>query len=280
MPGSCISTPTPSARTGPGPGSDGGGLLPGPPLPGGGRGCSGGAGCSRCAAICGLDELRRGKRLAPEPPDLSGCRWRGTSWRSSSAQETRRTVYQAVQALSPADREVITLYYYGELSLKEVGAAMGISPRGGPHPAVPGAEETEDQIGGTAMTFGAAGEIRAGSQRGRAGPGGGGAGEERGHRRLPGGAGGGRAGGRRRPRPPAGEVRHIQKKMNRRCGGRRRGRPASCWLCCWGCALWPAPWWRRCTISPTRRGFGTSIEGEPDTECEAIALESHRPVQA
>lgn len=33
-----------------------------------------------------------------------------------------------MQALSPADREVITLYYYGELSLKEVGAAMGISP--------------------------------------------------------------------------------------------------------------------------------------------------------
>ena len=43
-------------------------------------------------------------------------------------QETRRTVYRAVQALSPADREIITLYYYGELSLKEAGAAMGISP--------------------------------------------------------------------------------------------------------------------------------------------------------
>ena len=43
-------------------------------------------------------------------------------------EETRRTVYRAVQDLAPLDREVITLYYYGELSLKEVGTAMGISP--------------------------------------------------------------------------------------------------------------------------------------------------------
>lgn len=35
-------------------------------------------------------------------------------------------------------------------------------------------------------------------------------------------AGGGRGARRRRP---AGEVRHIQKKVNRACGGRRCGRP-------------------------------------------------------
>ena len=45
-----------------------------------------------------------------------------------SREETRRAVYQAVQQLSPLDREIITLYYYGQLSLKEVGAAMGITP--------------------------------------------------------------------------------------------------------------------------------------------------------
>ena len=75
-----------------------------------------------------LDELRRGKRLAPEPPDPERLPVEGDILEELIRQETRRTVYRAVQALSPADREVITLYYYGELSLKEVGAAMGISP--------------------------------------------------------------------------------------------------------------------------------------------------------
>lgn len=75
-----------------------------------------------------LDELRRGKYLAPEPPDPERLPVEGDILEELIRQETRRTVYRAVQALSPADREVITLYYYGELSLKEVGAAMGISP--------------------------------------------------------------------------------------------------------------------------------------------------------
>ena len=75
-----------------------------------------------------LDELRRGKRLAPEPPDPERLPVEGDILEELIRQETRRTVYRAVQALSPADREIITLYYYGELSLKEAGAAMGISP--------------------------------------------------------------------------------------------------------------------------------------------------------
>ena len=33
-----------------------------------------------------LDELRRGKRLAPEPPNPNGCQRRRTFWRSSSAR--------------------------------------------------------------------------------------------------------------------------------------------------------------------------------------------------
>ena len=48
---------------------------------------------------------------------------------------------------------------------------------------------------------------------------------------------------------PAGEVRHIQKKVNRRL--RRCGRPASCWPSCWGGASWSAPWCPPCTISQT-----------------------------
>ena len=145
------------------------------------------------------------------PPDLERLPAEGDILEELIRQETRRTVYQAVQALSPADREVITLYYYGELSLKEVGAAMGISP-GRPAPCCAGTEETEDQIGGTAMTFRELLEkYRAGqASEERACPGGEGAGEERGHRRLPGEQVEDEL-GRRRPRPPPG-----------RCGTFRR----------------------------------------------------------
>ena len=43
-------------------------------------------------------------------------------------EERRRAVYRAVQALSPVDREIVTLHYYGGLSLKEAGEAMGLTP--------------------------------------------------------------------------------------------------------------------------------------------------------
>ena len=33
-----------------------------------------------------------------------------------------------MQALSPVDREIVTLHYYGGLSLKEAGEAMGLTP--------------------------------------------------------------------------------------------------------------------------------------------------------
>ena len=62
------------------------------------------------------------------PPDLERLTAEGDLLEDVIREETRRTVYRAVQELAPLDREIITLYYYGELSLKEVGAAMGISP--------------------------------------------------------------------------------------------------------------------------------------------------------
>lgn len=221
-----------------------------------------------------LDELRRGKRLAPEPPDPERLPAEGDILEELIRQETRRTVYQAVQALSPADREVITLYYYGELSLKEVGAAMGISPRGGPHPAVPGAEETEDQIGGTAMTFR---ELLEKYRAGQASE------EERAlveaelekseaiadylaeqvEDEL----------GTAETQASAGEVRHIQKKMNRRL------RRTAVWAACivlavlLGVRFVASPLVASLYYQPNEKGFGTSIEGEPDTECEAIALD-------
>ena len=60
-----------------------------------------------------LDQVRRRRRLAPEEP---------------LQEERRRAVYRAVQALSPGDREIVTLHYYGGLSLKEAGEAMGLTP--------------------------------------------------------------------------------------------------------------------------------------------------------
>ena len=95
-----------------------------------------------------LDELRRGKRLAPEPPDPARLPAEGDILEELIRQETRRTVYRAVQALSPADREVITLYYYGELPLKEVGAAMGISPGAARTLPCRAAEKLSARLGG------------------------------------------------------------------------------------------------------------------------------------
>ncbi len=75
-----------------------------------------------------LDQCRRRKHLTGGPPDAERLTGEGDMLEDLIREETRRTVYQAVQQLSPLDREIITLYYYGQLSLKEVGAAMGITP--------------------------------------------------------------------------------------------------------------------------------------------------------
>lgn len=72
---------------------------------------------------------------------------------------------------------------------------------------------------------------------------------------------------------PAGEVRHIQKKMNRRL------RQTAAWAACivlavlLGVRFVASPLVASLYYQPNEKGFGTSIEGEPDTECEAIALD-------
>ena len=196
------------------------------------------------------------------PPIPSGCRRRGIFWRSSSA---RRPAARCTGRCRPFPRrigEVITLYYYGELSLKEVGAAMGISPGAARTLLCRARKKLKTRLEGQLDIPGAAGEVqgRAG-QRGRAGPGGGGAGEERGHRRLPGGAGGGRAGDGGDPGPRRGGAAHSEEDepppaADGGVGGLHRA----------GCAAGGAlcgqpPGWRRCTISPTRRGSGRASRG-------------------
>ena len=65
--------------------------------------------------------------VAPEPPgpELAA---EGDVLEELLQEERRRAVYRAVQALSPVDREIVTLHYYGGLSLKEAGEAMGLTP--------------------------------------------------------------------------------------------------------------------------------------------------------
>ena len=84
-----------------------------------------------CRALLALDGAdagwRRSRRLAPEPPgpELAA---EGDVLEELLQEERRRAVYRAVQALSPVDREIVTLHYYGGLSLKEAGEAMGLTP--------------------------------------------------------------------------------------------------------------------------------------------------------
>lgn len=74
-----------------------------------------------------LDQVRRSRRLALEPPgpELAA---EGDVLEELLQEERCRAVYRAVQALSPVDREIVTLHYYGGLSLKEAGEAMGLTP--------------------------------------------------------------------------------------------------------------------------------------------------------
>ena len=91
-----------------------------------------------CRALLALDgadagwrswlyKVCRNRRLAPEPPgpELAA---EGDVLEELLQEERRRAVYRAVQALSPVDREIVTLHYYGGLSLKEAGEAMGLTP--------------------------------------------------------------------------------------------------------------------------------------------------------
>ena len=99
-----------------------------------------------------LDQVRRSRRLAPEPPgpELAA---EGDVLEELLQEERRRAVYRAVQALSPVDRDISHPPLLWRALPEGGGGGHGTHPRSGPHPAVPGAEEAEEQIGGTDMTF-------------------------------------------------------------------------------------------------------------------------------
>ena len=141
-------------------------------------------------------------------------------------------------------------------------------------PAVPGAEEAEEQIGGTDMTFR---ELLDKYRAGQASE------EERAlveaelekseaiadylaeqvEDAL----------GAAETQAPAGEVWHIQKKVNRRL------RRTAVWAACivlaalLGVRFVVSPLVSSLYYQPNEKGFGTGIEGEPDPEYDAITLD-------
>lgn len=100
-----------------------------------------------------VDSMRRRKFQTGEPPDPERLAAEEDLLEDLIREERRRAVYRAVLELSPADREAVTLHYYAGLPLREVGAAMGLSPGAGPHAAVPGPAKAQNQTGGTIVSF-------------------------------------------------------------------------------------------------------------------------------
>ena len=75
-----------------------------------------------------VDSMRRRKFQTGEPPDPERLAAEEDLLEDLIREERRRAVYRAVLELSPADREAVTLHYCAGLPLREVGAAMGLSP--------------------------------------------------------------------------------------------------------------------------------------------------------
>ena len=81
--------------------------------------------CRALLALDGADAGWRSRLYKVCRPELAA---EGDVLEELLQEERRRAVYRAVQALSPVDREIVTLHYYGGLSLKEAGEAMGLTP--------------------------------------------------------------------------------------------------------------------------------------------------------
>ncbi|MEG2176945.1 MAG: sigma-70 family RNA polymerase sigma factor [Oscillibacter sp.] len=76
-----------------------------------------------------LDGLRRQKHVGEQPPDWDALPAEGNLTQGVIAREEQQRVYRAVLALSPpAYRQVVSLFYYGGLSLKEVAEVMDTTP--------------------------------------------------------------------------------------------------------------------------------------------------------
>lgn len=78
----------------------------------------------------GLDQLKKRKRtldvigidnyLETNVPDLN------SSWESLEVKERKMTINKALHTLKPEDRILVTLYYFEELSLNEIGDVLGL----------------------------------------------------------------------------------------------------------------------------------------------------------
>lgn len=75
-----------------------------------------------------MDYLRRQRHIAPHALDQEPADHGESLPEQFIRAEQQQAVYRAVQELSTTDREVITLYYYSQLSTREVAEAMGLTP--------------------------------------------------------------------------------------------------------------------------------------------------------
>lgn len=75
-----------------------------------------------------MDHLRGQRRVTFHPPDREPVDDSDGLPERFIREERQQAVYRAVQALPDTDREMVTLYYYGQLSIKEAAEAMGLTP--------------------------------------------------------------------------------------------------------------------------------------------------------
>lgn len=75
-----------------------------------------------------MDHLRGLRRVACHPPDREPMDDSDGLPERFIREERQQAVYRAVQSLPDTDREMVTLYYYGQLSIKEAAEAMGLTP--------------------------------------------------------------------------------------------------------------------------------------------------------
>jgi RNA polymerase sigma factor for flagellar operon FliA len=66
-----------------------------------------------------FDERSLPTALVPSEPDSPDAAY--------EKKETRDRVRVAIESLPPRERKVITLYYYGEATMKQIGAAIGVN---------------------------------------------------------------------------------------------------------------------------------------------------------
>ncbi len=78
-----------------------------------------------------IDNIRRKKYMSDKPLEDNIAVSATDMFASLIKDEDRRIIYEAVQNLPQTYNEIITLYYYCNMPLKEISAVMDISPGAG-----------------------------------------------------------------------------------------------------------------------------------------------------